>query len=415
MQTLKNKIIIVGADHHNTLAAIRCFGSMDCRIEVLFTSTTSKDINEIKCSYSKYCKGKASIVSRDEKAIVEWLMKYGKEDGEKVILFPCTDFVQYAFDLYYNILEKDFIFPGIINNPGRVSFLMDKWNQSVYAKEHHFPMAKTWEYNLEDTGKLPQDMIYPCIVKPDLSAHGSKADISICKTSDELYSILQTFKKKGYCNVLIQQFIKKDYEVCAFGCLVNVDDCEDSTNDIIQKANYGCYIRKLREYPIGGGGSLTYAVTIEDARIHKLLQQILFVLYLEGFRGNYDIEFLVCSEEVYLNEINFRHSGNGFALIKFGIPAPYISCLGLIGNTDYINYPHKVKAGLYLIDELNDIEHIREYRLNFFSWAFDYIRSKAYAKFMLQDLPGTLAFYRPMFRSLPKKVKKFIQRKGSHL
>ena len=412
MHTLKNKIIIIGADHHNTLAAIRCFGSMGCRIEVLFTSADKKSLKDIKCAHSKYCKGKISIVSRDERAIVEWLLEYGKETGEKVILFPCTDFIVYAIDLYHDILEKDFIFPGIVNKPGRISFLMDKWNQNVFAEEHHFPMAKTWKYILENIGELPEDMIYPCIVKPGFSAHGKKSDIRVCETSEELISVLQAYKTKGYSDVLIQQFIKKDYEVCAFGCLVDVENYNDSIIDesILQRANYGCCIKKHREYPIGGGGSTTYAVTIEDERIDRIIDKILFELYIEGFRGNYDIELLVLDGTVYLNEINFRQSANGFALVKFGIPAPYISCIGLIGLARSLTFPHKPKTGLYLINELNDVEHIKEFGISFLSWMLDFIRSKAYAIFSLHDLPGTFGFYKPIIMSLPKIIKKRIHR-----
>lgn len=412
MNSLKNKIIIIGADHHNTLAAIRCFGSIGCRTEVLFILSTPKNLQDIRCAHSKYCKGKASIVNRDEKTIIKWLMDHGKEDGEMVILFPCNDFAAYTLDSYRSLLERHFIFPGIKNKAGRISFLMDKWNQFVFAKEHCIPMAKTWKYILDNSKTIPEDVVFPCIVKPNLSAYGNKEDIRICNTDNELINVLQAFKLKNYNDVLIQQFIKKDFEVCAFGCLVDVGNDADSESEIkiLLKANYGCCIKKKREYPTGGGGSTSYAVTITDPKIERILDKILCELYKEGYRGDYDIELLVLDGIVYLNEINFRQSANVYALGKFGIPAPYINCIGLKGMSEYIEYCHRTKDGLHLMNELSDIEHVKNHEISLFSWTLEFINSSAYAFYSLHDLAGTYAFYKPVFISVLKKIMKRFKR-----
>ena len=81
---LNTKVIVVGGDHHNTLAVIRCLGRTGCEQEALI-HTTFKNVEELKISKSKYITGKASCVEEDETAILNRLLERATE--EKQILF----------------------------------------------------------------------------------------------------------------------------------------------------------------------------------------------------------------------------------------------------------------------------------------------------------------------------------------
>ena len=53
----------------------------------------------------------------------------------------------------------------------------------------------------------------------------------------------------------------------------------------------GGYIKKTREYPINGGGSLTKAQFICEKGIDELNSKVINKLYENGYRGQHDIEF----------------------------------------------------------------------------------------------------------------------------
>ena len=172
----KNNVIIIGADHHNTLAAIRCFGKLTCNLQVL-VHTSQADLEKVRISHSRYATSKTVCVSESPDAIVQWLRNRVEED--KQILFPCSDLAAYAIDMNYQELSSSYVIPGFKGAPGKVAHLMDKWEQSKFANENGLPMAKTWSLTNANDFSVPEDMVYPCIVKPEVSAFGNKGDIVI--------------------------------------------------------------------------------------------------------------------------------------------------------------------------------------------------------------------------------------------
>lgn len=221
VKIIPNKIIIIGGDHHNTLAVIRDLGKYKCNISVLVHGKfESKKM--IRVSHSKYAQNCTFSVPDNEQGIIDWLLDNKKEMGLKPILFPCSDLAAYVIDSHYKQLSPFYILPGFINNPGRVAYLMDKKHQKEFAEENGIPMARTWELkNTAGAFCVPEDAIFPCIIKPEISAFGNKADIKICQDETELKIALALLANEGYEKLILQQFLKKEYEVCAYGCLIN--------------------------------------------------------------------------------------------------------------------------------------------------------------------------------------------------
>ena len=217
---IENPILIIGGDHHNTLAVIRDLGKNKCNISVLVHGKY-ENVKMVRVAHSKYAKNVTYIIEEDENKVIEWILKYSKLKKKKVIIFPCSDFAAYVIDKNAKKLEKYCILPGFIEKPGRVAFLMDKLHQKEFADEYDIPMAKTWKISIENQINIPLDMIYPCIIKPELSATGNKSDIRICNSEVELKNALSEFKDKQYVDVLVQQFLLKKYEVCSYGCIIN--------------------------------------------------------------------------------------------------------------------------------------------------------------------------------------------------
>lgn len=218
---IDNRIIIIGGDHHNTLAVVRDLGSHNCDISVLLHGDFDAS-GKPKISYSRYAKKCTYTVENDEQAILEWLITHHGSAELKTILFPCSDLAAYTIDDHNHELSKWYIIPGFKNSPGRVVQLMDKMNQKRFADENGIPMAKSQIVSFKNyTQDLSNELIYPIIIKPNVSAFGNKSDIKICRNCEELERAIQEYCNAGYKNAIFQEFLKKKYEVCAYGCLIS--------------------------------------------------------------------------------------------------------------------------------------------------------------------------------------------------
>ena len=386
------RVIIIGGDHHNTLAMVRCFGKkkIDLKILVHTTKTKMKDIHLSSC---RYVKNQIELIPEFPESMIDALNR-NIIPGEKQVVFPCSDFSEYVLDSYATELENNYIIPGFQNHPGKVAYMMDKMHQKLFADEYNIPMAKTWSLSKCDNSFLiPADMTYPCILKPEISANGSKSDIKICNSELELTESLKILCVKGYETILVQQFLRKLYEVCAFGAMFN-----------IKPYFSGGITKKLNEYPPQGGGSLTFAKFINDSKIEIAVDNVRNILFKIGYRGMYDIEFLICEDEIYLNEINFRHSGNGYALINNGIFSPYFYYLSVTGQELPYNNKFNMEKESYHMDELLELQLLKSGSIGLIDFIEDVFKAKAYAKFDLYDLKGSFAYYLWIFKYMKNKL-----------
>ncbi len=391
----ETKVIVLGADHHNTLAVIRCLGQQKVPFELVVTSSKRKE--DIKVGKSRYSL-KYTVVQENEEDIISTLLDL-KNPEEKKAIIPCTDFTALVIDLNASALLDYYILPGFQENYGKVAFLMDKYNQKLLADEYGIPMAKSWKCGLINGHfTLPSDLVCPCIIKPLVSAYGCKNDIIIANHEEEVNNALVEFESKKYKEIIIQEFLIKEFECCAYGC-------------IVQNRNkyYGGIVRKLREFPPNGGGSLTYAKFIQDKRINELLKKIQDMLWKEKYSGLYDIELLVCKNGIYLNEINFRHSGNGYALIKNGIPAPYIWYIAAVGK-ETCSFPRTVNKETFHMDEINEVTHLKANNVSIFKFLWSVLHTKAFSVFSFKDIPGTFAFYYPFLLRAKRKCLHIFRR-----
>lgn len=381
---LTSRVLIIGGDHHNTLAVVRCLGRRKVDILVV-VHTQQRELKKIDLSCSRYTKGRIEIVSEREEEILN-LLNLHKQDGCKQIIFPCSDFAAYIIDKNSEALSKYYILPGFKENPGYIVYLMDKMHQKMFANQYKIPMAKTWSVKTVDGNFLiPEDMVYPCIVKPEMSVNGNKADITISQNRDELQCALKEFSKKQYTELVIQEFLKKQYEACAFGVLLDSSPyCS------------GGIIKKINEFPPQGGGSLSFAQFTDDKILQMRVHEVLEILYKKGYRGAYDIEFFVCDNEIYLNEMNFRHSGNGYALIQNKVYAPFYWCIDAAGLPLSNNWKYIAESGKYNMDEILHLRLLKRKIISKQEFLQALLKTNAFARIDIRDLCGTYGFFRKL-------------------
>ena len=220
MSPIDNKIVIIGGDHHNTLAVVRDLGKHKCDI-IIVLHVGKISLKNTKVAYSKYAKNRTVTVENSENAILEWLKEYKYEGNSRAILFPCSDLAAYTIDKHFCELNEKYIGPGFVNSPGKVAQLMDKFEQKKFADKHNICMAHTWEMSTDVKCNDTQIVKFPCIVKPIVSAFGNKGDITICNNEQDLIASFEKFHRFGFERVLVQEFILKQYEVCSYGCITN--------------------------------------------------------------------------------------------------------------------------------------------------------------------------------------------------
>lgn len=389
-----DKVLVVGGDHHNTLAVIRSLGRARIDFKVLIHGNYSS-ISDIHISASRYVKsGMLATCPEEDTILEETIYEYGNLTDVRWVLIPCSDFAAYVIDKSTILSPQQFILPGFTNNRGKVALLMDKYEQKLWADRQHIPMAKTWSVNCTDRGFVaPEDVVYPCIIKPEISALGKKTDIVICRDSHALGKGLEELAKKGYRKVLLQQFLIKEHEECAYGCLINQEP-------------YICggIFQKIRECLGAGGGSTSYGYVEDDKYFRdSLAYQVLEKLWKQGYRGMYDIELLVCKEQVYLNEINFRTSGSAYSIAAANINLSLIWFMDMTEQALPVNLNTRIYSKLFFMDELSDIRHIKEGGISFLSWISSVLQTAAFAKWSLDDIGGSLSWYKPYIKRALKK------------
>ncbi len=414
IRPFENKIVIVGADHHNTLAAIRAFGEKNCDV-VVIVHGQSLERKRIQILSSRYInKRQVHLIDNNADQLLEKLSQYG-DTVVKSVLFPCSDFAEMVFDKNAEWLKEYFVVPGFLDNPGHVCDMMDKWEQYLFAQKYKIPMASTYLMSLTND-EVPAELSFPCIMKPRASVNGPKADIRVCNNREELKGIFDRYKAKGYNEVLVQDFIYKDYEANSLGFVIAAD---------LQKAYVGAIAVKIREQL---ESATSYAIFVGDMNSSEILNEekyrnlvsinykIVQLLLSEGYSGHYDIDYLICGDVVYLNEINFRHSGNGYSLVNRFINAPFLWACGMLKCQEF-KIPEKcVNIGTYFMAELYDKmylnKHCNRESITISQWIKDISKTDTFAVFSGKDLKSTFRIYWDEFNILKSRIRSRCHKKA---
>lgn len=382
-----NKVVVLGGDHHNALGLARVFGINGIKPYGIIT-TISKKEKENFCHLSKYWEKTWFAISEEE--ALDVLKREFSNEKEKPVLVPSSDGMAFAIDTRYDELSGCFILPGINQTPGEIARLMDKKNQSEWAQKIGIRTAKTWCLDLSDEHtSIYSNTVYPCVLKPVVSAEGHKTDIRKCDSIDELRKQIALFKKKGYHRILVQEFLNKDYEAELFGCIA-----EHTT-----RIPY-LFSKHVREWPTIGG-TVSFHQFIEDKVLINQAEFFLKQIRDYGYRGNIDIELFVINGELILNEVNFRNSGDVYACIKHNVHYPVFSYYDMIcKDTSHFNI--KYSSDYYAMDEATDLRHVVYGSLSLKEWLKYRSKCSDYAYWFKGDM-------KPVWRKYKYLLKKYLQ------
>ena len=368
-------VIVVGADHQNTLGILRACGMEGYRTYLIVHTSCE---GNIRCAKSKYLNLLVGVVSENEEELISILLSV--ESASKIAVIPTSDFAAICIDKHYNKLNEKFFMPSISGEQGKIAKCMDKYYQYKMLSGAGYKVAQTALLKLEDNEKNDalDNFNFPLVLKPVVSAYGQKCDIVISKTKEAVLTSLEDLKERGYSEILVQEFVDKEYELVCFGSITPKT-----------KSLYYGTLKKIRYYPYEGGASLSYAEYVDA---DKKVLPIINYLADSGYNGLFDIELFVVNDDIYINEINYRNSGNTWAIVKNGVNAPAAWVAETIGEEFFVS--QKTIASGAFMNETSDLHYIFDRKINVFKWLRDLFRVKAFNKFWLKDLKGSLAWYR---------------------
>ena len=371
---MKNKVIIVGGDHHNGLGLARALGVNGVEVHCVVADTCKKSFLE-KSKSVKSC----AVFPTEKEAFDHVLSAFGRE-AEKPVIIPYSDGAAQELDMRLDEFSGQFFVPSIGGIQGQLASMMDKQKQHQFAQEHQIRMAQTtvvWMKSV--TSELLDGIKIPCIIKPVLSAEGDKRDIAVCRSREDLEKQIELYRSKGYFRALVQEYLSIDYEIDVFGCIMKQEPgiCLIPTHT-------------LRAWPPEGGTN-SFSKIITDPELVGKCKAIIERLRDSGFYGLYDMELFVCGSEIYLNEINYRNSGDVYMALSQGYYYPYAwvcDCVGLPVTID--DHP---TSGDYTMTECADLRNAVFGPLSVMQWLKDFGKCKDYALKYKGDMKPAFSRY----------------------
>lgn len=98
-------------------------------------------------------------------------------------------------------------------------------------------------------------------------------------------------------------------------------------------------------------------------------------------------------------------------MIAAKINLPLIYFMDVTDRKISHNVKTRVDSEIFLMDELSDIRHVKEGRLSLLNWGSYIMKTSAFAKWSLDDISGSLAWYKPYVKRVLKKILDKCRRK----
>lgn len=334
-----NNVLVVGGDHYNTLWLIRSLGMGGFRVIAVIISPDSS--RSFVCK-SRYCK--ESYIVNDFDEMIHLLCNLSFDC--KVPIFTNGDAVAVALDESYDLLSQKYILHHCNHQQGAIRYWMDKSNMLSLAKTVGIDVPYSLSVDLNDDSLDYERIPYPCLIKPKVSAVASKNSFRVCNDEEQLKKALVEIKED--CpKVLIQEYIKRDYEYLVYGVstedevilpggLRKVHTCSDTRN--LGMASYA-YISNEVPSQLGG---------LEG--IKRFVREM-------GYYGLFSVEFMVTKDKAYFLEINMRNDGTCYFTTQAGVNIPSLWAASVLGMDTSNMRKSLIRPRTYGMNEVNYLKY----------------------------------------------------------
>ena len=346
------KILVIGTAHHNTLGMIRCLGIAGYRIDLVLIGGAKKFL-----THSRYLNNVHLLDDLND--LMDYLTVNCTKILERPIIICCSDAVASYLDTKYDEIKGKYYF----FNSGKANKLttcMDKQYQVSLANKLGIkvPISYIYRGNISNT-------IYPSLLKPAQSINGGK-QVIICYNKEELINGLSSFDKS--VDILVQQFIEKEYEIVILGVSVN--------GQIIIPG----YILKHREFD---GGTLYSTVKPIASLPDSLISACKDMVREMNYEGLFGMEFIYRDGQYYFIECNLRNDATTYALTVAGVNLPELYVKAKKENV-ILPVTYSVKE-IQSIVEFNDFKHRKDFGVSLFQWLKEYFSASCKYYFNRKD------------------------------
>lgn len=388
MTEKKNDVVLIGDDHHNALNLVRSFGVNGIAPDGIIICTDPK-----KCFISKSKYWHKTYIVKSYDCVISVLNEMYSKVDYKIVLIPCSDKAAQLVDSSLNSLKDKFIIPTINMEQKKIVELMDKESQVIFAQQYDLPIAKTKVLKKDSWISHMNEIDYPCIVKPVSSYEGEKSDICKCENSLQLHDYLNIiFNEKKYTRILVQKYIDFDYEIEFVGSF--------SRND-----NAYLISKTYRGWPVVGGTNSYFGI-IDQPDINTIVEKLLRVFTEINFCGLFDIELFKVGDQIYLNEINWRNTGNSFFCLGTDVHYAVVWYYDVTGKKRDNLKRRCTDTSQYAMNEATDFRYVVFEHYPFKKWNAERKKTKSFALWFKEDKKPARKRYRQLFFKLLKGTKK---------
>ena len=349
----KNKIaIVLGNDHTNSVGVIQSLGLSGYDVYAFLWGRKNGFVRSCRFANGIYTGKNAEVCV---KRIEESFPLY----EDLIPIIPCCDTAALVLESNRNKLNGRFVFEYVTGDYS-LKELADKTLQVDLAKKAGLKVPRTWI--ISDFEKIPSDVQFPCLIKPLVSCLGAKSDIRICKDLDDLKTNLYSLRFTK--QVIIQQYIQRDYEISILGCGSSKGDC------IIP-----CVENKLTLFPKNVG--LECTANIQPLKNKEITRAITTLIETIGYVGVFSVEMMHCKDDgnFYFTEINLRNDGANSFIRKAGVDLINYHVSDLMGKPFKSNDP--IHTGNY-IWEMHHFQSMLAKDISIRQWLSDILKSKGF-------------------------------------
>jgi len=309
--------VVFGRNYSSNLCISRSLGIAGHEVEMI--RLTSKRIRykdlfrqsfpEAHSIYTKafYTCSQANNGTR----VFELLMELADTEHKKC-LFPTDDVSAYIADQHYDELKEYYYLPDIDKQAGKIIKFMDKALQKDIAIECEVNVPEGYMIRIANGSyEIPQQLTYPCFIKPNVSRRTSKKRMRVCNTQMELKEELDSIAAETELDILVEEYIPIKNEISILGI-----SCSG------EAFCAGGFVAEMtgnsaRRGVSAKGRMLSYedSIMIFDM-VKPLFNKI-------NYTGLFDIDLIESENgDIYFIEINFRYGASGYAITQCGNNLP---------------------------------------------------------------------------------------------
>lgn len=375
--------IVLGNDHTNTLGVVQALGSKG-----LITDAYVWGVKRGLVKASKFANNVYGYETPEQ--CIEKICCINPDILNKPLpIIACSDTAALLLERMRTVIPSYFVYAAMVGKWSIEAF-QDKNIQVKVASEAGLCVP---ESIVVDKSRDYSQLSFagPYLVKPLVSLKGAKSDIQKCSCQADLRNTIEKLFQKydgSDVKMLIQQYIRHDYEISLLGVATQNGKC------IIPAIE-----NKLTQFPLNVG--LECRAEIERFEDSDLKRAICKFVQMSGYRGLFSIEMMHSPQHdrFFFTEMNLRNDGANSFILQAGANLPFMYYADM--KNIEIESDISIKKGKY-IWEMHHLQSAKANAISWHEWAKDICRADGFLLFTKHDRKP---FLRQLFLSVSSALR----------